>query len=232
MVRLVTILNSISVILIHSPPPPTHNYAMSIFTRQSMFSIILVWCVENVITANRRFYPFPYLVFDSTSCCSYHNRFHTLRQYIQQDTVLLWRSICSNRLLSNVEIILFLNKCDVLKAKIRAGIRFAHYCTTYDDHDGTRNDAENVARCECYSLSCVSVNSTDITTPFCPLIIHRLERQILFDSFRIFTSSCTQTLSPLMIASVKLHSPQQMCSHHSTLFTNSARQGRVNYTPI
>ncbi|KAL5498679.1 hypothetical protein ACEPAH_2034 [Sanghuangporus vaninii] len=63
-----------------------------------------------------------------------------------EDTFHLWREICANRLLASVEFILFLNKYDALRAKIRAGIRFSDYVVNYDDQDGAKNDAESIAR--------------------------------------------------------------------------------------
>ena len=41
----------------------------------------------------------------------------------QEDSVLLWKDVCSNRLLANVDLILFLNKCDILEAKLKSGIK-------------------------------------------------------------------------------------------------------------
>lgn len=34
-----------------------------------------------------------------------------------QDSLILWQTVVSNKLLGNVNIILFLNKCDLLKVK-------------------------------------------------------------------------------------------------------------------
>ncbi|KAK7018993.1 guanine nucleotide binding protein, alpha subunit [Favolaschia claudopus] len=47
------------------------------------------------------------------------------------DSLKLWRTICSNKLLTNVEFILFLNKVDILTRKIQAGVRFAEHVTSY-----------------------------------------------------------------------------------------------------
>jgi guanine nucleotide-binding protein subunit alpha len=63
----------------------------------------------------------------------------------QEDSVLLWKDICSNRLLANVELVLFLNKCDILEAKLNAGIRLAKYVRSYGDRE---NDVESVTKCE------------------------------------------------------------------------------------
>lgn len=37
--------------------------------------------------------------------------------------MLLWKSVCSNKLLANVDLVLFLNKCDILERKLRDGVR-------------------------------------------------------------------------------------------------------------
>ncbi|EJD05492.1 G-alpha-domain-containing protein [Fomitiporia mediterranea MF3/22] len=63
-----------------------------------------------------------------------------------EDTYHLWREICANRLLASVEFILFLNKYDALRAKLRSGIRFADYVINYDDENGTKNDADSISR--------------------------------------------------------------------------------------
>lgn len=60
-----------------------------------------------------------------------------------EDSLLLWRSIVSNKLLAKVNIILFLNKCDLLQAKLNAGVRLSHYMTSYGDRP---NDYEAVAK--------------------------------------------------------------------------------------
>ncbi|THH04740.1 hypothetical protein EW145_g5299 [Phellinidium pouzarii] len=48
-----------------------------------------------------------------------------------EDSMLLWRSVVSNKLLADVNIILFLNKCDLLKAKLEAGVSLAHHMVSY-----------------------------------------------------------------------------------------------------
>ncbi|KAJ7770590.1 guanine nucleotide binding protein, alpha subunit [Mycena metata] len=47
------------------------------------------------------------------------------------DSLKLWRTICSNKLLLSVEFILFLNKVDILTRKIKSGIRFAEHVTSF-----------------------------------------------------------------------------------------------------
>ncbi|THH08173.1 hypothetical protein EW145_g2884 [Phellinidium pouzarii] len=63
-----------------------------------------------------------------------------------EDTFHLWRTICANRLLSSVEFILFLNKYDVLRAKLKNGARFSDYVVNYNDDGGKLNDADSISK--------------------------------------------------------------------------------------
>ncbi len=64
-----------------------------------------------------------------------------------EDSVLLWKSVCSNKLLSNVDLVLFLNKCDILDAKLKSGTRLAKYVRSYGDRE---NDLDTVSNCRFY----------------------------------------------------------------------------------
>ncbi|KAG6873913.1 hypothetical protein C0995_009693 [Termitomyces sp. Mi166 len=57
-----------------------------------------------------------------------------------EDSVLLWKAVCSNKLLANVDLVLFLNKCDILDAKLKAGIQ---YIKSYGDRG---NDLDSVSK--------------------------------------------------------------------------------------
>ncbi|QRV80600.1 G-protein alpha subunit [Ceratobasidium sp. AG-Ba] len=60
-----------------------------------------------------------------------------------EDSIQLFKSVCGNKLLANVNIVLFLNKCDLLKKKLAAGIKLNKYVTSY----GSRpNDYEHVSK--------------------------------------------------------------------------------------
>ncbi|KZV99596.1 guanine nucleotide binding protein, alpha subunit [Exidia glandulosa HHB12029] len=59
-----------------------------------------------------------------------------------EDSVLLWKDVCENKLLAAVQIVLFLNKIDILKDKLAAGIQFSRYVTTYGNRP---NDYENTS---------------------------------------------------------------------------------------
>ncbi|KAF7794875.1 hypothetical protein EIP86_006018 [Pleurotus ostreatoroseus] len=61
-----------------------------------------------------------------------------------EDSYALWRMICSSKLLANAQIILFLNKCDLLEKKLRSGIRVKDYVPSFGDR---KNDVHTVAQC-------------------------------------------------------------------------------------
>ncbi|KAH9849591.1 G-alpha-domain-containing protein [Lenzites betulinus] len=50
-----------------------------------------------------------------------------------EDSVLLWKEVCSNKLLQKVDLVLFLNKCDILASKLRSGVRLAKYVRSFAD---------------------------------------------------------------------------------------------------
>ncbi|KAI0341384.1 G-alpha-domain-containing protein [Trametopsis cervina] len=60
-----------------------------------------------------------------------------------EDSVMLWKAVCSNKLLAKVELILFMNKCDILDQKLRAGVRLARYLRSFGDRP---NDLENAQK--------------------------------------------------------------------------------------
>ncbi|KIO22322.1 hypothetical protein M407DRAFT_79324 [Tulasnella calospora MUT 4182] len=44
-----------------------------------------------------------------------------------EDSLLLFRSICENKLLGKVNMVLFLNKVDILERKLKAGVKVSRY---------------------------------------------------------------------------------------------------------
>ncbi|PPQ78035.1 hypothetical protein CVT25_015580 [Psilocybe cyanescens] len=60
-----------------------------------------------------------------------------------EDSLLLWKAVVSNKLLANVNIVLFLNKCDLLQAKLEAGVRLNHHMISYGDRP---NDYDSVSK--------------------------------------------------------------------------------------
>lgn len=61
-----------------------------------------------------------------------------------EDSFYLWKSIVSNKLLARVNIVLFLNKCDLLQRKLATGARVSQYMVSYGDRP---NDYESVSKC-------------------------------------------------------------------------------------
>jgi len=59
------------------------------------------------------------------------------------DSLQLFTQICSNALLKNVHLVLFLNKTDLLKAKLDNGLRVRKYITSFGDRS---NDYETVVQ--------------------------------------------------------------------------------------
>lgn len=57
------------------------------------------------------------------------------------DTVQLWKQVCSNKLIQNTEIVVFLNKQDLLERKLASGIRFSSWVRNYKGVE----DAESVS---------------------------------------------------------------------------------------
>ena len=62
-----------------------------------------------------------------------------------EDSMLLWKSVVSNKLLENVNIILFLDKCDLLRVKLEAGVLLAYHMVSYGERS---NDYDPVSHCE------------------------------------------------------------------------------------
>jgi hypothetical protein len=50
-----------------------------------------------------------------------------------EDSIILWTSICSSKLLANTQLILFLNKCDLLGRKLKRGVQVKQFLPSYGD---------------------------------------------------------------------------------------------------
>jgi hypothetical protein len=60
-----------------------------------------------------------------------------------QDSLILWDAICTSPLLLRTTFILFLNKCDLLRKKMKTGIKVKDYLTSYGDRP---NDAKTFVK--------------------------------------------------------------------------------------
>ncbi len=62
-----------------------------------------------------------------------------------EDSFLLWKAVCENKLLANTMLILFLNKCDLLEKKLNAGVKFKHYVPSFwGEEEERRADCNQV----------------------------------------------------------------------------------------
>ncbi|KAJ7483247.1 guanine nucleotide binding protein, alpha subunit [Mycena latifolia] len=69
-----------------------------------------------------------------------------------EDSVLLWKAVVSNKLLAQVNIVLFLNKCDLLQAKLEAGVQLSHYVISYGRRPNDYHSASRYFRKQFHAL--------------------------------------------------------------------------------
>jgi len=50
-----------------------------------------------------------------------------------EDSIILWSSICRSKLLAKTQLILFLNKCDLLRRKLKRGVMVKDFLPSYGD---------------------------------------------------------------------------------------------------
>ena len=62
-----------------------------------------------------------------------------------EDSIALWTSICSSKLLTKTQLILFLNKCDLLRRKLKRGIKVNKYFPSFGDRP---NEVMTVVKCK------------------------------------------------------------------------------------
>lgn len=61
-----------------------------------------------------------------------------------EDSYQLWRSVCSSPMLAKTQMILFLNKCDLLHNKLKRGARVKDFIPSFGDR---KNDTVTVMKC-------------------------------------------------------------------------------------
>lgn len=81
--------------------------------------------------------------------------------------MLLWKSVVKNPLLAKTNLVLFLNKCDVLRAKLNAGIRLGKYVISYGDRP---NDFEHASDCEFVTFFFFFHFAPPFPSPLLPLL--------------------------------------------------------------
>ncbi|KAG5651206.1 hypothetical protein H0H81_009473 [Sphagnurus paluster] len=50
-----------------------------------------------------------------------------------EDSIILWTSICKSKLLAKTQLILFLNKCDLLRRKLKRGVQVKAFLPSYGE---------------------------------------------------------------------------------------------------
>ena len=61
---------------------------------------------------------------------------------------MLWKTICESNLLTKANMIIFLNKIDLLTLKLHSGVKIRQYLPSYGDRS---NDTVTMVRCELFS---------------------------------------------------------------------------------
>ncbi|KIM45073.1 hypothetical protein M413DRAFT_24337 [Hebeloma cylindrosporum] len=79
-----------------------------------------------------------------------------------EDTFVLWRLLSANKILANVQLILFLNKTDLLRKKLEQGIRVKKYIPEFDK----ANDYDTVATWFRRVFKRIYVDNTQSKRPF------------------------------------------------------------------
>lgn len=76
-----------------------------------------------------------------------------------EDSFLLWRAVCTSKLLQKTTLILFLNKCDLLRRKLKSGTRVQHFLPSYGDRP---NNASTFVTCTTCSFGCCDADNDEI----------------------------------------------------------------------
>ena len=82
---------------------------------------------------------------------------HTVNRL--EDSIILWTSICASKLLAKTQLILFLNKCDLLRRKLKRGVQVNQFLPSFGDRE---NDVMTVVKCKS-----LEVSDKHIFTSFC-----------------------------------------------------------------
>jgi guanine nucleotide-binding protein alpha-1 subunit len=67
-----------------------------------------------------------------------------------EDSIILWSSICASKLLAKTQLILFLNKCDLLRRKLKRGVKVNQFLPSFGDRP---NEVNSVVKCKSLQVS-------------------------------------------------------------------------------
>ncbi|KAG8214129.1 guanine nucleotide binding protein, alpha subunit [Butyriboletus roseoflavus] len=108
------------------------------------------WLMYDVGGARHAWVPY----FDDATAIIFLAPISAFDQYLEEDSrtnrvddsLQLFTAICSNKLLKNSHLVLLLNKTDLLKKKLEAGIKVRKYITSYGDRPNTFADVSEYFR--------------------------------------------------------------------------------------
>ncbi|KIY68130.1 heterotrimeric G protein alpha subunit [Cylindrobasidium torrendii FP15055 ss-10] len=63
-----------------------------------------------------------------------------------EDSTILWQAICSTKILERTQLIVFMNKCDLLKRKLKQGVQVKNYLTSYGSRPNTVREVVSYLR--------------------------------------------------------------------------------------
>lgn len=63
-----------------------------------------------------------------------------------EDSLIIWKELCTNKLLENVPLVLFLNKSDLLRRKLEDGVQVSRFVVSYGNRPNEYDSAEKYFR--------------------------------------------------------------------------------------
>ncbi len=143
-----------------------------------------------------------------------------------EDSITLWSSICETPLLANTQLILFLNKCDLLQNKLDAGVEVVNHIPSYCKRP---NDLKCVVKCASSLLShrvCgpLIFGFEDMREKF--KTIHR-EKSPSERTLYIYPTTVTDTISTSVTLEAGIFSIPSLCLNCCSLFVLSQVRDNV-----
>ncbi|KAJ7271057.1 guanine nucleotide binding protein, alpha subunit [Mycena rebaudengoi] len=80
-----------------------------------------------------------------------------------EDSYMLWKSVCACKLLARTQLVLFLNKCDLLQAKLMRGVKIRDSVPSFGDR---RNDVGTATRYFQQHFKEIQRTSSPVQRPF------------------------------------------------------------------
>jgi guanine nucleotide-binding protein subunit alpha len=98
------------------------------------------------------------------------------------DSLQLFTSTCSNKLLKNSSMVLMLNKTDILKRKLQAGIMVKKYITSYGERENRYEDVAEYFRAHFAQIhKRKGVQKQELYTHFTSMLDTRATQRIIVD---------------------------------------------------